>query len=332
MTAPSFLPATATFRPRRRAVLAGLAATAVLPTALRAQTAPRSIVTTTAMIADAARAIGGERVAVTALMGPGVDPHAYRQTRSDIARMLGADAVLWHGLYLEAQLEEFLRDLAARKPVTAVAEALDPAGLIGDPEHADRFDPHVWMDPALWSEVAGVVAGALTAIDPEGAEVHAAGLAAHRAGIAAIGTYAQGVLATVPQESRVLLTAHDAFSYFGRAFGFEVVGLQGISTASEAGVGRVEELVDLVVTRNIRACFVESSVPDRALLALVEGAAARGHDLVIGGTLFSDSMGPEGSYEGTWIGMFDHNVTTIARALGGQVPDAGHQGLLQVAG
>lgn len=309
----------------RRHLLGLLSAAALMPGLARAQAAPR-IVATTGMIADMARRLSGGPV--QALLGPGLDPHSYRQTRSDIAALAQADLVLWHGLYLEAQMEDFLLDLGARKPVLAVAEALPRDRLIADPDYADRFDPHVWFDPDLWALATGPVQAALDALMPDAAETHAANAAAYRAEAAALEAYARQVLGSVPPEARVLVTAHDAFGYFGRAFGFEVQGVQGLSTQSEAGLARIAELVDLLVARRIGAVFVESSVSDRALRALVEGAAARGHAVRIGGELFSDAMGPEGTYEGTWAGMIDHNVTTIARALGGQAPERGLSGRL----
>lgn len=310
----------------RRAVLVGLLA-APFATSLRAA-APLSVVATTGMIADVARRVGGERVAVAGLMGPGVDPHGYRQTRSDVALLARADLILWHGLRLEAQLQRLFAELAARKPVVAVAEALDPALLLADADYPDQPDPHVWMDPALWAQVVDAVRAALAAADPAGADVFAANAADYAAEIAALGAYATGVLATVPEPTRVLVTAHDAFGYFGRAYGFEVEGVQGISTAAEAGLRRIEELVALLVDRRIPAVFVESSVSERNVRALIEGAAARGWTVRIGAALFSDAMGPEGTYEGTWLGMIDHNVTAIARALGGAAPERGMRGLL----
>jgi manganese/zinc/iron transport system substrate-binding protein len=287
-----------------------------------------AVVTTTGMIADAAREVGGDHVEVRALMGPGVDPHAYRQTRTDIVAAANADLVLWHGLYLEAQMEEFLIDLAGTRPVVAVAEALPQDLLIGHDEYEGRFDPHVWMDPELWSLVVAKIRDALIDVRPEAETEFRANAEAHLAELAALADYATGVLASVPEESRVLLTAHDAFNYFGAAYGFEVAGIHGISTESEAGLQRIAELVDMLVGRNIGAVFVESSVSDRNVRALVEGAAAQGHEVIIGGELFSDAMGVEGSYEGTYLGMIDHNATTIAGALGGEVPERGMQGLL----
>lgn len=281
------------------------------------------MVATTGMIADAAMAVGGDLVEVTALMGPGVDPHAYRQTRSDIVATAQADLVLWNGLYLEAQLEEFLLELAETRPVIAVAEAIPETQLIGSEDYEGRFDPHVWMNPNLWSRVVLATRDAMIAVQPEAADSFRANADAHLAELADLAVYSQTVLASIPAEARVLLTAHDAFNYFGAAYGFEVVGIQGISTESEAGLQRIAELVDMLVARDIRAVFVETSVSDRNIRALIEGAAARGHEVVIGGELFSDAMGAPGTYEGTYLGMIDHNVTTIARALGGQAPARG---------
>lgn len=302
---------------------------AFLPAAVSAD-GPVAVVATTGMIADAAAVVGGEAVEVRALMGPGVDPHAYRQTRSDIVATARADLVLWHGLYLEAQMEEFLLDLAETNSVIAVAEALPRDSLLGSADYQDQVDPHVWMDPDLWDDVVQEVSVALTEVMPEHAEMIAINTASYLEDIAALSAYSQEVLATVPEHARVLVTAHDAFSYFGAAYGFEVVGIQGISTESEAGLQRIGELVDLLVERDIGAVFVESSVSDRNIRALIEGAASRGHEVVIGGELYSDAMGEAGTYEGTWLGMIDHNVTLITRALGGDAPEAGMRGALAV--
>ncbi|XHC25605.1 MAG: metal ABC transporter solute-binding protein, Zn/Mn family [Phycisphaerales bacterium] len=210
----------------------------------------------------------------------------------------------------------------------AVAEALDERYLMPADDTEKEFDPHVWMDPAVWARVVDEVRDALVEIDPEGVEGYRANAAAYRERVEAIDTYAGAVLASVPENQRVLVTAHDAFKYFGRRFGFEVVGIQGISTQSEAGVRDIERLVDLLVDRQVGAVFVESTVSERNVRALIAGAAAKGHSVVIGGELFSDAMGDAGTYEGTYIGMIDHNVTRIARALGGEAPDGGFQGKL----
>lgn len=307
-------------------------ASAALCVALAAEAAPArdalSVVATTGMIADAAREVGGERVETRALMGPGVDPHAYRQTRSDILALANADLVLRHGLYLEAQLEDLLLDLAEGGNVVAVAEGLPRELLIAHDVYDDKADPHVWMDPGLWRLVVGNVRDALIATDVDGEAHYRANAEAYLAELRKLERYADDALASVPPENRVLVTAHDAFNYFGAAYGFEVAGIQGISTESEAGLHRVSELVDMLVARNVRAIFVETSVSDRGVRALVEGAAAEGREVAIGGELYSDAMGEDGSYEGTYVGMIDRNVTTIAAALGGNAPDGGMNGAL----
>ncbi|MFV0512202.1 MAG: metal ABC transporter solute-binding protein, Zn/Mn family [Jhaorihella sp.] len=315
----------------RRKIVTGLTALPLLASLgarpVRAET-PLKVVATTGMIADAVRQIGGDQVEVQALMGPGVDPHSYRQTRTDIVAMVRADLVLCHGLYLEAQMEQFFADLGRRRRVVAVAEILPHALLRRHDNYADKFDPHVWMVPDLWRRVVVGIGRALTDARPEAAGIFDANAAAHLAEIDRLSAYAHSALARVPDGSRVLLTAHDAFGYFGDAYDFEVLGIQGISTESEAGLNRISELVDLLVKRRIVAVFVESSVSERNIRAVIEGAAARGHDARIGGELFSDAMGRLGTYEGTYIGMIDHNVTVIARALGADLPARGMDGRL----
>lgn len=317
----------------RPSFAAGATGTQMVPQN-RSQTepAPRStplaVVATTGMIADAVTQIAGPFVQVRGLMGSGVDPHSYRQTRSDIVAMVRADLVLWHGLYLEAQMEEFLLKLGHRRAAVAVAESLPASVLMPYGQYENRFDPHVWMAPMLWADVITAVEAALIAAMPQHAEALAQAAARHRAEIAALHGYATAALDQIPDAARVLLTAHDAFGYFGRAYGLEVIGIQGISTQSEAGLNRIGQLVDMLVARDIRAVFVESSVSDRNIRALIEGCAAQGHRLAIGGELFSDAMGLPGTYEATYIGMLDHNITTIARALGADVPPRGMNGQL----
>lgn len=309
----------------RRNLILGLTALAALPVSaavLHAQ-APMKVVATTGMIADAARQVGSGLVDVQALMGPGVDPHAYRQTRSDIVAMTRADLVLWHGLYLEAQMEKFFQDLGRKRNVVAVAEGLPRDQLRGHDDYAEKFDPHVWMTPVLWKQVVMAVRDAMIKTRPEHTDAFTANAARHMQDLDRLADYAVTTMATIPEGRRVLLTAHDAFGYFGAAYGMDVLGIQGISTESEAGLNRISEMVDLLVERKVGAVFVESSVSDRNIRALIEGAAAKGHKVRIGGELYSDAMGPEGSYEGTYIGMIDHNVTVIATALGADVPAHG---------
>lgn len=315
---------------KRRNLLLGLVGAAAVTTLPRIAAAQDSltIVATTGMIADTARRIAGPLAEVRGLMGPGVDPHSYRQTRSDIVAITRADLVLWHGLYLEAQMEEFFKRLATSRNVVAVGEAVPSDLLLRHADYENKADPHVWMAPELWRPVALRVRDALIDARPDHAEVFTANAAAFVAEIDALVAYAHETLAKVPEPARVLVTAHDAFGYFGRAYGFEVLGIQGISTESEAGLQRIRMLVDTLVERDIKAVFVESSVSDRNIRALIEGAAAQGHDVRIGGELFSDAMGQADTYEGTYIGMLDHNITVIARALGADVSAQGMSGKL----
>jgi manganese/zinc/iron transport system substrate-binding protein len=309
----------------RRAFLACLALAPSLAAAPALAATPR-IAATTGMIADIARRLTNAPVGaeVTALMGAGMDPHAYRPTRTDILALSRADVILWHGLNLEAQFTDVMADLSRQRRVAALAEGLPAEKLLADPEYPDRPDPHVWFDPELWTLVMQEGARVLA----EAGFDTAAPAQAYAADATALDSYARSVLASVPESARLLVTAHDAFAYFGRAYGWQVEGIQGISTESEAGLARITELVDLLVARDIRAIFVESSVSDRTIRALIEGAVAQGHEVVIGGELFSDAMGPDGTYEGTWLGMMDHNITTIARALGGEAPPRGMSGKL----
>mgnify|MGYP001195235484 CR=1 FL=1 len=282
-----------------------------------------TIVATTGMIADAVSNIAEDSVEIKVLMGSGVDPHAYRQTRSDIVTLANADLVLWNGLYLEAQMEEFLLELGNERPVIAVAEEVPNNLLISSDDYDGRFDPHLWMNPSIWSLLVLNVRDSLIKIHPEAKTKYTDNAKLYLAEIEQLGSYAKKVLGSVPEKNRILLTSHDAFNYFGQAYDFEVIGIQGISTESEAGLKRMSELVDLIIEKNIKAVFIETSVSDRNIRALVEGAKARGHAVKIGGELYSDAMGEPGSYEGTYIGMIDSNSTKIAIALGGNAPVSG---------
>ncbi len=290
--------------------------------------APINAVATVGMVADAVRAVGGDHVQVEALMGTGIDPHSYRQTRSDVVKLGRADAIFANGLFLEAQMEELLLKLQKRKPVFFIGEAIEREKLEGSTAYENRFDPHVWMSPTLWANAVNAVTEAFISIDPENEQSYRDNEAAYLKEVRKLADYGAKVLKTVPKERRVLVTAHDAFTYLGRDFDLEVVGVQGISTNSEAGLQRIEELVDLLVQRKITAVFVESSVSERNVRALVEGAAAKDHKVEVGGELFSDAMGQDNTYEGTYIGMIDHNMTSITRALGGDAPARGMQGKL----
>ncbi|MEQ9617466.1 MAG: zinc ABC transporter substrate-binding protein [Phycisphaerales bacterium] len=313
---------------RRILTACAAALAAALPSAALAQ-AQVNIVCTTGMIADVAREIAGDRATVTSLMGEGVDPHLYKPTRSDIAAILRADVVLYNGLLLEGKMTDaFERAQRAGRDVIAVGDTLDHGTLLEDSETVGHPDPHVWMDPTAWAKIVPSIEAALTEHDPEGGASYSERARAYTKELEALDAYADRVLGSVPESRRVLVTAHDAFGYLGRRYGMEVVGIQGISTESEAGLRDIERLVELLVTREVGAVFVESTVSDRNVKALIEGARARGHEVTIGGELFSDAMGAPGTYEGTYIGMIDHNVTTIARALGGDAPASGLNGKL----
>lgn len=292
-----------------------------------------TIVATTGMIADIVREVAGDRANVTALMGAGVDPHLYRPTRDDMSKLLNADLIFYNGLNLEGKMtDSFVQVARAGKPVYAVTELLDETYLFEPPGFEGHADPHVWMDPLAWAEAVRIVKTTLAEHDPTHAEAHHARGEAYLKELQDLDTWAKDRLATIPANQRVLVTAHDAFNYFARAYQLEVRGIQGISTESEAGLKEIEELVTLLVERKVPAVFTETSVSDRNINALIDGAKSRGQTVVIGGRLFSDAMGPAGTYEGTYIGMLDHNVTTITRALGGEADPKGMQKKLSSTG
>jgi manganese/zinc/iron transport system substrate-binding protein len=290
--------------------------------------APYTVACTVGMITDIVRNVAGDYAEVEGIIGEGVDPHLYKPTRSDVVKLNGADVVFYNGLHLEGKMTDVLvRVASSGKPVKAVTEAIldDTDYLIEKDDGSEHTDPHVWMDVRGWIQAVPVVAETLSGYDPQHAEIYYANATVYLQKLKALDAYVQKVIASIPEKQRVLVTAHDAFNYLARATGITVRGIQGVSTESEAGVRDLEDLVDFIVEQKIPAVFVETSVADKNVRALVEGANARGHAVRIGGSLFSDAMGQPGSYEGTYIGMIDHNVTTIARALGGEAPEAGMQ-------
>lgn len=293
-----------------------------------AETATPDVVCTVGMLADLARGVAGDRATVSSLMGPGIDPHLYKPTRSDLARLMKADLILANGLHLEGRMDDTLdRAAASGRTVVRVGERVPKPSLIENAAE-NATDPHLWMDTRIWASTIPSIATSLTEIDPAGKETYAANAEMLQKELLALDQWSSERIATVPKDARVLVTAHDAFEYFGRRFDFEVIGIQGISTESEAGIRDIARIVEVLVSRNIPAVFVESTVPPRHIEALVAGARARGHAVRIGGELFSDAMGDAGTYEGTYPGMIDHNVTTIVRALGGKAPALGRQGRL----
>jgi manganese/zinc/iron transport system substrate-binding protein len=273
------------------------------------------VVTTTGQIADAARAVGGEFVEVNALMGPGIDPHLYVASEGDVNLLQGADVILYNGLFLEAQMADVLRQIGERKPSIAVAERIPADQLLPWATYADEYDPHVWFDVALWMHAVEAVRDALAEADPANAPTYAANAEAYLGELAALDSYVKEQAARLPAEDRVLVTAHDAFHYFGRAYGFEVRGLQGISTASEASTADVRDLADFIAERRVPAIFVETSVPVRNVEALQAAVQDRGAAVVIGGHLYSDALDSADSDAGTYIGMVRKNIDTIVGAL-----------------
>ncbi len=276
---------------------------------------PLSVVATTGMIGDTAARIAGEHAEVTALMGPGIDPHLYKASEGDVRRLTQADLILYNGLHLEGKMGDVLVKLARQRPVVAVSETIPEDRLREPPEFLGQYDPHVWFDVSLWVETLGPIAEALTEVDPAHAEDYAANAQALRQELLALDQWVVDRIAEIPQEGRILVTAHDAFGYFGQRYGVEVVGIQGISTLAEAGLQDMERVVDLIVDREVKALFVESSVPRRAVEAVQAAVRERDREVAIGGELFSDAMGAAGTEEGTYPGMVRHNVDTIVEAL-----------------
>ena len=278
-----------------------------------------NVVTTTGMIADAVINVGGERVQVQSLMGPGVDPHLYKASENDVQTLQGADIVFYNGLHLEAQMGEVLErmnDFGIRTVV--VTDKIARSILLAPPEFAGNYDPHVWFDVTLWMKAAEQIKEALIEADPTNQAVYEANAEAYLGELQELHEYVLSQAEGIPAEQRVLITAHDAFNYFGRAYGFEVRGLQGISTEAQAGTADVQALADFIVERQIPAVFVESSVPQRNVEAVQAAVQSRGFDVKIGGSLFSDAMGTAGTLEGTYVGMVRHNIDTIVAALTGE--------------
>lgn len=296
------------------AVLAGAGGCRPAPTE-GAATGKLKVTATTGMIADAARNVGGDAVEVEALMGPGVDPHLYKATQGDLRKLSEADLVLYNGLHLEGKMADVLVKLARQTPTVQVTEAIPEDKLREPPEFQGQYDPHVWFDVGLWKYAVERIRDAFIEVDPERSETYRQNAEAYLAELDELDAYVRERIAELPEDQRVLVTAHDAFGYFGDAYGMEVMGLQGISTASEYGLQDLSRLVDVIVERGVKAVFVESSISPRSIEALVKGVEAKGHRIRIGGTLYSDALGEAGTPEGTYIGMVRHNVDTLVEAL-----------------
>jgi manganese/zinc/iron transport system substrate-binding protein len=306
-------------RARRAAAAAILAAVAAcLPAAAPPDDGRVHVVATIGMIADAAARVGGERVVVRGLMGPGIDPHLYKASEGDVRRLFRAHLIFFNGLHLEAKMGEVLEHMSGEARTVPVAERVPRAQLLTPPEFAGAYDPHVWFDVSLWMLAVEAVRDALMEEDREHAGEYERRAAAYLAELEALDAHVRAQAERVPPRLRVLVTAHDAFNYFGRAYGFEVRGLQGISTASEAGTSDVQRLAEFIAERRIPAVFVESSIPRRTIEAVRAAVRARGFDVRIGGELYSDALGNPGSNAESYVGMVRHNVDTIVGALLGE--------------
>ncbi|GAA5416767.1 manganese-binding lipoprotein MntA [Paraliobacillus ryukyuensis] len=273
------------------------------------------VATTIAQIQDIVKNVGGENVEVSSLMGPGTDPHTYNAVQGDIEKLNNADVIFYNGLHLEGQMGEIFEKMKEQKPTIAVGENIPENQLLSDPEDPSIHDPHVWFSVENWKYAVEAVRDELIDLDKANEESYTENANAYLNALTELEGYIKEKAAEIPEESRVLVTAHDAFNYFGEEYGFDVVGLQGISTESDFSVSDVQKIVDTLVDRDIKGVFVESSVNERSINAVVEGAKEAGHEVSIGGELYSDAMGEAGTEEGTYVGMFKHNIDTIVDAL-----------------
>ncbi|EDP70978.1 zinc ABC transporter, periplasmic zinc-binding protein [Flavobacteriales bacterium ALC-1] len=275
-----------------------------------------NVVTTTTMITDLVKNIGGDYINVEGLMGSGVDPHLYKASEGDVTKLVDADIIFYNGLHLEGKLVEIFEKMeGGDKTPIALADEINKNQLIGSEYFASNYDPHVWFNIDFFKQFVEKVTKVLSEKDPVNAEKFRENEKRYLDDLNKLKEDVQGVVDVLPEEKRILVTAHDAFNYFGKAYGFNVVGLQGLSTATEAGVQDVQKLAAFIIEKNIKAIFIESSVPRRTIEALQAAVKSKGHEVVIGGTLYSDALGNAGTAEGTYVGMYRYNIKTIVSAL-----------------
>lgn len=276
-----------------------------------------NIVTTTGMIADAIENIAGEKATVTALMGPGVDPHLYKASQGDLTKLRGADIIFYNGLHLEGKMQEIFDQLSKEKPVFAISASIDEKKLrtVAQVSGISTHDPHIWFDVMMWSECVEEIGKKLSETDPDNAAFYKENTRIYLEKLKKLDEDVRHKIASIPPENRILITSHDAFGYYGRAYGIEVKGLQGISTAAEFGLKDITDMVNMIIELKVKAVFVESSVSEKSINAVREGCKQKGHALKSGGTLFSDAMGAKNTPEGNYIGMVQHNTTIIYEAL-----------------
>ena len=272
------------------------------------------VTSTIGMIGDVVANIGGEYVESTSLMKPGIDPHLYKATQGDINKLDEADIIFYNGLHLEGKMEDIFEKMTKEKPTVPVTKNVSTSVLL-EGDDGSQFDPHLWFNVQYWISAAEVIRDELIALDEENKAYYENNADEYITKMKELDAYAKEQMASIPEENRILVTAHDAFGYFGEAYGIKVMGLQGISTESEVGSKDVSELRDFLVENKIKAVFVESSVPKKTIEAVIEGAKSMGHEVKIGGELYSDAMGDEGTKEGTYLGMVRHNVDTIVSNL-----------------
>jgi manganese/zinc/iron transport system substrate-binding protein len=273
------------------------------------------VVVTTSMLTDLVKNIGGDLIDLQGLMGAGVDPHLYKASEGDVSKLFNADVIFYNGLHLEGKLVAVFEKMETQKTTVALGEFLAKEGLIGSDYFASNYDPHVWFNIQYFKEFSDKVTSVLSEEDPKNAASFTANNLAFQQKLDLLHTAVVNTIATLAPEKRVLVTAHDAFNYFGKAYGFKVVGLQGLSTATEAGVQDVQKLSEYIIANKVKAIFIESSVPRRTIEALQEAVLSKGHQVSIGGSLYSDALGDGGSVEGTYVGMFLYNIKTIVNAL-----------------
>lgn len=309
-----------TLRPALLAVTGMIALTA--PPAA-ADEAPLEVLATVGMIADVARNVAGECAEVTSLLGAGSDPHLYRATAADVDKLSRADLIFYVAPALEARLADVLANFADRTPTVGLGTAaFDPEALLRDPDEPGEMDPHLWMDVSRWARIAPVIADSIAEQRPGCADLLADNVQGYATQLDALHGWVGEAIASIPQEQRLLVTAHDAFYYFADAYGIEASeAIEGLSTESQASIGDIREVAEFVVSNEVPAVFVETTINPRTMEALVEEVQGRGHDVTIGGALYSDAMGEDGTAEGTYIGMIRANTRTVTTALGGTVPD-----------
>ncbi len=308
---------------RLKTPLLAAGAAFALAAPVAAENAPLNVLATVGMISDVAQGVAGECAAVSTLMGPGVDPHYYSATPADVDRIAAAELIFYVDRTLEERLADVLDRFRNRTPTVGLASAtFDATDLLEDPDEPGEMDPHLWMDVSRWSQIAPVIAEAIAEQRPDCADAMAENVAALSAQMEALHAWVGEAIATIPEGNRILVTAHDAFYYFSDAYGIEASeAIEGISTASEASIGDIRAVAGFVIENNVPAVFVETTINPRTIEALVAEVQAQGHEVVIGGELFSDAMGDDGTLEGTYIGMIRANTVIITEALGGTLPD-----------